>query len=174
MSDKNLGRIKQIRQRTSSGYTADIPIGAQGYLIDMLSGLDLEQELKLGNDHYVTIEEDDDITEIKEWYFSEKLNDTLDYMIQNNKVTYSLLISIRTDTVNDFIIANELNGDNSFLLEDPSDPNSDFLISSKIEVIEITLYKGDMSANQVLHHKLISILENEETGYTKINEQIDP
>jgi len=28
MSDKNLGRIKQIRQRTSSGYTADIPIGA--------------------------------------------------------------------------------------------------------------------------------------------------
>jgi len=95
-------------------------------------------------------------------------------MIQNNKVTYSLLISIRTDTVNDFIIANELNGDNSFLLEDPSDPNSDFLISSKIEVIEITLYKGDMSANQVLHHKLISILENEETGYTKINEQIDP
>jgi hypothetical protein len=56
MSDKNLGRIKEIRQKTSSGYTTGIPIGSSGYLIDMLSSLDLEEELKLGNDHYVTVE----------------------------------------------------------------------------------------------------------------------
>lgn len=174
MSDKNLGRIKEIRQKTSSGYTTGIPIGSSGYLIDMLSSLDLEEELKLGNDHYATIEQTDEVVTIKEWYFSEKLNDSLSAMIQNNKVNYSLVTTIKSETINDYILANDLNGDNSFLLEDPSNPDSNFLILTQIEVIEIILYKGDMEDNQILHRKIITILENEETGYTKINEQIDP
>jgi len=95
-------------------------------------------------------------------------------MIQNNKVNYSLVTTIKSETINDYILANDLNGDNSFLLEDPSNPDSNFLILTQIEVIEIILYKGDMEDNQVLHRKIITILENEETGYTKINEQIDP
>ena len=51
--------IKGTRKKTgSSSYGDFIPFGADGQNIDMVSGLDLEQELKLGGDHLVSINKD--------------------------------------------------------------------------------------------------------------------
>ena len=47
--------IKGSRQKTATGYSDYIPFGADGKYIDMLSGLDLEKELKLGGDHSASI-----------------------------------------------------------------------------------------------------------------------
>lgn len=48
--------IKGSRQKVSaSGYSDYIPFGADGKYIDMLSGLDLEKELKLGGNHSAII-----------------------------------------------------------------------------------------------------------------------
>ena len=50
--------IKGSRQKNSTGNYADyIPFGADGEYIDMLSGLNLERELKLGGDHLTSITE---------------------------------------------------------------------------------------------------------------------
>lgn len=49
--------IKGIRQKEgNNNYSNLVPIGAEGKHIDMNSELNLENELKLGNDHYVEIE----------------------------------------------------------------------------------------------------------------------
>lgn len=50
--------IKGSRQKTATGYSDYIPFGADGEYIDMLSGLNLERELKLGGDHSASIGQD--------------------------------------------------------------------------------------------------------------------
>lgn len=55
------GIVKGIRQKISdSAYSDLVPIGTDGEYVDMLSGLTLERELKLGQDHDVSIVENDD------------------------------------------------------------------------------------------------------------------
>lgn len=50
--------IKGIRQKQSSeSYSPLVPIGSEGKYIEMNSNLNLENELKLGTNHYVIIEE---------------------------------------------------------------------------------------------------------------------
>jgi len=50
--------IKGSRQKnTTGGYADYIPFGADGEYVDMLSGLNLERELKLGGDHLTSITE---------------------------------------------------------------------------------------------------------------------
>lgn len=51
--------IKGSRQKLSTGSYSDfIPFGADGEYIDMLSGLNLERQLKLGGDHSAVIGQD--------------------------------------------------------------------------------------------------------------------
>lgn len=51
-------RIKGLRKKGSDKTFGDfVPFGTDGILVDMLSGLDNEQELKLGGNHRVNIEE---------------------------------------------------------------------------------------------------------------------
>lgn len=102
MSKITQPRIKQIRQKNSSGTypTKGIPLGVDGLLVDMLSSLDLEEELRLGNDHYVEIQDNDDTTVIKEWYFTEKKgNRTIAQMKSTGLITYSTQITITDQTI---------------------------------------------------------------------------
>lgn len=64
-------RIKEIRQKDSEGqFPTTYPIGTDGTLVDMLSGLDNEVELKLGGNHDSYIEEvSDTVTRITETYY---------------------------------------------------------------------------------------------------------
>jgi len=65
-----MNRIKGLRKKTgTSSYGNLVPFGTDGILVDMLSGLDNEEELKLGGNHNVSITTDgvtgnDVITEI--------------------------------------------------------------------------------------------------------------
>lgn len=60
--------IKGSRQKTASGYSDYLPFGADGKYIDMLSGLDLEKQLKLGGDHSASIRQVNGNTVITEKY----------------------------------------------------------------------------------------------------------
>ena len=49
-------RIKGLRQKLSDGsFDSLVPFGTDGALVDMLSGLDNEIEMKLGGNHTATI-----------------------------------------------------------------------------------------------------------------------
>lgn len=50
--------IKGTKKKINGAYGDLIPFGADGQNIDMLSGLNLEKELKLGGDHSVSISKD--------------------------------------------------------------------------------------------------------------------
>lgn len=87
MSDIDLKRIKEIRQLQEHGYSDPIPLGSEGQYVDMKSNLDLEQELKLGGNHNVTIIEEGNKTTIKEYYLHknnssiEEDSDIIDYIV---------------------------------------------------------------------------------------------
>lgn len=171
MSSVNLGRIKQIRPKTNGGFGTSIPLGVDGLLTDMVSGLDLEEELKLGGNHYVQIYETTTSTIIKEWYFSQKMgSNTLEDMRQNNKVTHSVYIAIVSaieyriwDGVSDILWSNN---DTDGIVERVA-------ISSNDQRIQMSLYQGDMEAEQphLLHQKVITITEQNDN--TTVSEQVD-
>lgn len=71
--------IKGARQKTADNtYSRFLPFGTDGEYIDMMSGLDLEKELKLGGDHLSSIEEySNGTTKITEKYAKEE--DTQNY-----------------------------------------------------------------------------------------------
>lgn len=71
-------RIKKIHQKGQGNIFTDYPIGVDSIYVDMLSNLDLEEELKIGNNHSVTVQDvytevDEqsvfDHTEIKQYYY---------------------------------------------------------------------------------------------------------
>lgn len=70
-------RVKGMRRKTSSSTFGNfVPFGTDGIFTDMASGLDLEQELKLGGNQQVTITEpDEDSTLIVETYSDSKGNE---------------------------------------------------------------------------------------------------
>lgn len=92
-------RIKEMRQKNDNGYNTGIPIGTQGYLVDMLSNLDLEEELRIGNNHYVEVEEDSstNVTIVKEWYYDKPKNDS------NAEVLYYIETTITSSSNGDSI-----------------------------------------------------------------------
>ena len=145
MSKQSQQRVKEIRQKRENNTFLSIPLGTDGLLVDMLSKLDLQEELKLGNDHYVQIEEDTIIisdkevqrTIIKEWYFKTfKGSKTIEQMKQNGDITFS----VKTEIIGE---------DN----------------------ITMTLYEGDISDNKILHTKEITI--QQETSFVYINQEVD-
>ena len=71
-------RIKKIHQKGQGNNFTDYPIGVDSIYVDMLSNLDLEEELKIGNNHSVTVQDVYtevneqsvfDHTEIKQYYY---------------------------------------------------------------------------------------------------------
>lgn len=97
-----MNRIKSIRQKNSGGsFNAPIPFGTDGNLVDMASGLNNEQELKLGGNHKVTfstilIEEDNVEIEhdcITEYYYKNNNNPHTD-----SDIAYTIRTVFHTDT----------------------------------------------------------------------------
>lgn len=157
MSSRSIERIKQIRKKEIGGFDSNssIPFGTDGLLVDMLSGLDLEEELKLGNNHhYVEIEdiieqvngEDIIVTQIKEYYLDiPKGDNTIEWLDNNNHILYSIFIRLTNTDIN------------------------------------MTLYKGNINISNKLHEKTVSINETtsivgnnqETTSIIKINQEVD-
>lgn len=87
-----IDRIKGLKQKTgSNSYTNLIPFGTDGALIDMKSGLNLEEELLIGGQHYTSITEnpntgDISITDI----YAEKSEVTAGTAINYYKVETSI------------------------------------------------------------------------------------
>lgn len=100
-----MDRIKGLRQKQSdSSYNSLIPFGTDGVLVDMLSGLDNEQELKLGGNHTSVITEvNATTTSIVETYKALD-NTTATYVVEttiveNNDSSTDITISLKQNDV---------------------------------------------------------------------------
>lgn len=172
MSSVNLGRIKQIRPRQNGSFPASgIPIGTDGLLVDMISQLDLEEEIRLGGNHYVDISQTKTSTIIKEWYFSESKGTTPIEEIDDNIVTYTVITSVinavQTNIVEDHINENilitpDLDGDNFLVIREDVDSN--------VTMIKSELYQGNFETK--LHEKRIYLYEAAD-GQIAVDEQVD-
>lgn len=170
MSDRSLKRIKQIRQKTSEGYSP-IPIGTQGLLVDMISELDLEEEIRLGGNHYVTVYDTPTSTQITEWYFSEPRRDR-ELSQMSDYVTYTVSISIVSAIDYHLVVQHLAEEANEDIIWDSQHALVDRVaISEDQERIDISLYKGDF--DRLLHSKIIYITTDTETGQVNIDEQVD-
>lgn len=170
MSDASLKRVKQIRKKTGSDTYLSLPIGSQGLLVDMVSQLDLEEEIRLGGNHYTTITSTDLATTIKEWYFSQSrgtrtITQMASYVTYTVVVTFVSSVEINityeeTESVDGYKILTN-NGDSLISLQS---------VDSGQQRIDINLYKGDEQT--LLHHKVIYIHESP-MGDIAIDEQVD-
>lgn len=158
MSSNQKERIKGLHVKIGSqSYSPLMPFGSDGQLIDMISSLDLEQELKLGGNHYVELEEDDDndVLIIKEWYYTQpKENKTRAEMSQF--CTHSVVISFIENTAATAIDV----GQGDVLVDEQENGNLIVIEDDQIQSeINISLYKGDLEENNsvLLHTKRIII-----------------
>lgn len=173
MSDASLKRVKQIRKKTGSDTYLSLPIGSQGLLVDMVSQLDLEEEIRLGGNHYTTITSTDLATTIKEWYFSQPRG-TRTITQMASYVTYTVVVAF-ISSVEVYITQEETEADNGYRIITQGPQPLDFLISlqsvdSGQQRIDISLYKGDEQT--LLHHKVVYIHESP-MGDIAIDEQVD-
>lgn len=172
MSSVNLGRVKQIKPRQGGSFPdSGIPIGTDGLLVDMISQLDLEEEIRLGGNHYVDISQTKTSTVIREWYFSESKGATPIEEVDDNIVTYTVIASIinavQTNMVEDHIYENILitpddDGDNFWVIREDVD--------SSVTMIRLELYKGNFETK--LHEKRIYLYEATD-GQIAVDEQVD-
>ena len=171
MSSINTGRIKQIRTRSGADFPTGVPIGTDGILVDMLSELDLEEEIRLGGNHYVDVVQTSTATEIREWYFSEPRG-TRTMTEMSQYVTYSALVSIISAV--DIPLGQTIQ-DGTFVTQET---DGDIIvsrqaISSNEERIEMSLYRYDMNnGGTLLHSKTIYIYEDPLTDRVVIDEQM--
>ena len=80
-----MNRIKGLKQKQGNNSFSDlIPFGTDGNLVDMSSGLNIEEELKLGGNHDVSISSDPSTqrTTVTEFYY-DKTGDTVQYIIES-------------------------------------------------------------------------------------------
>ena len=140
MSSNQKERIKGLHVKTGpQSYSSLMPFGSDGQLIDMISSLDLEQELKLGGNHYVELEEDDDndVLVIKEWYYTQpKENKTRAEMSQF--CTHSVVTSFTENTATTAI---EVGQDNVLLhtkriIINPPNANKIEIAQEDMDIIE--------------------------------------
>lgn len=175
MSSKNLGRIKQIKQKQNGVFpSAGVPIGTDGLLVDMLSQLDLEEELKLGGSHYAKVTQQGNMTLIKEWFCSQSKGNTSIQNIDQSIVTHTCVTLIEEKKLGSPVYLTDQN-DNKIVTQ-----NNDYIITGQIAEekrwteIHMTLYKGLYDSNNpsqnILHSKHITITED--NGETIINQDL--
>lgn len=63
-------RVKGYRKKAETGYEAFIPFGSDGEFIDILSGLNLEEEMRLGGRRNVSFSENDNTITVTETYYN--------------------------------------------------------------------------------------------------------
>lgn len=183
MSSSTKGRIKQIRPRTGGSFSAGIPIGTDGLLVDMISQLDLEEEIRLGGNHYVDIHQTETETIIREWYLSQSKGTTPIEQIDDDMVTYTGLVTI-TNAIQTNIVERESEDTDNPLITwkdgqnyDQSDPTTfgDFIVTREevetyVTTINVGLYIGNFTRE--IHHKTIYIYESLD-GKIAVDEQVD-
>lgn len=93
-----MDRIKGLRQKQANGTFASlVPFGTDGNLVDMSSGLNNEEELKLGGNHEVSIVTNNDVTTVTELYYDD-----------NNNIVLYTVESIITPNANNTTIITSL------------------------------------------------------------------
>lgn len=119
--------IKKLRKKISNSqsindFATPIPIGSQGHYIDMLSKLDLEEQLKIGgnkvtliSNHYVPTSDDPNeeynendpiYTQILE-YYSDQIITTTDLEITDDQVANKVKYTVETLLyMDDFLVDN--------------------------------------------------------------------
>ncbi len=165
MSAKSFKRIKEIRQKTGESFSSPIPLGTNGFLVDMLSKLDLEQELKLGNNHYVNIDQGEDSLIITEYYMSQPREDrSIEEMVTTGKITYKVVTKFLEEQYEeDYLLVNKKEDNNFFALENDGSGcliiQSDKKSKNSLTKIEMSLYDADHLSEGAspLHTKIITI-----------------
>lgn len=155
MSSINQKRIKGLRRysQNDSSFSAMIPFGTDGDLIDTFSGLDLEEELLIGGKKTISFDENQDELIIIEKYYDKE-----------NECRYSKITNLTSASTYQIINADDEEGENSALGYTEEDPYQtvligDFLGKLQLE-IKVQLYKGDIDEDGVLlHTKNISLNE---------------
>ncbi len=166
-------RIKQIRQKDSNNNFISYPIGVEGNFVDLLSNLNLEEELKIGGNHYVTIDEKSSQLIIKE-YYSKLPHSNVNWV---SSITHTVKITM--DTGDLFLIDNvydnnfvSITGDEDVLIIDQS---QDDTITILMELFEgIMDLEGVTDTGVKRHEKTIVISSSSnDSGYTNyvINEE---
>lgn len=96
-------RIKGLRRKNSqNSYDSLIPFGTDGAYTDLLSSLNLEEELKLGGNHSANISEVNNKTVITETY--DRSNKTKQSNIYDNIKSYQVETTIEEDGSNNTTI----------------------------------------------------------------------
>lgn len=170
-------RIKQIRQKTFNNGFLPIPFGADGNFIDMFSGLDLEEELKIGGNHYVQIESGEFDTTIVEYYSNKPITNPTENL---NDITHKVTVTF--DSGSSYW---SVDGQDIFItfqdVMDSSIIGDQIILETQQEekqtIIRIVLSKrnpNQASEEQYIdiHSKVITITQTPENGITryKINE----
>lgn len=152
MSSINKKRIKGLRRYTQNSETPFsnmIPFGTDGDLVDIFSGLDLEEELLLGGRKTISFQEPQDALIITEKYFD-----------RENNCCYSKVSNLTSANTYQVIQATE--GEEEGVLGDVQEDQStligDFLGRLELE-ITVYLYKGDVDEDDstLLHIKNIKL-----------------
>ena len=177
MSSKQRERIKGLHTKeNSSTYSDLIPFGSEGQLIDMISTLDLEEEIRLGGNHYAELYQGNDQTIIKEWYYTEpKGNNTKEEM--SDLCTYSVKTIFSESPTSTAI---EVGEEGEVLVDeaDEDETNNSLIVikDDKLRsIIEISLYKGDFEDEEnsiLLHEKTIIIDPPNTDGIEIITEDL--
>lgn len=93
-------RIKGMREKTSSAvYAPLVPFGTDGKLVDMLSGLDLEEDLIIGGDHYSTINEVDEEATVITEVFAKRADVEAGTAVNYYKIDTTLSMNEDGDTI---------------------------------------------------------------------------
>ncbi len=124
MSDKV--RIKQLRTKTqSSTYTAPIPFGTDGSLVDMFSGLDLEEQIRLGSQFKTTMEQGATMS-FGQGLTGMKITEYFENKNPNSDFSYYRVVSEICDQVEQFIIVTVENDNAEYFLSQlyNTDPNT--------------------------------------------------
>ncbi len=203
MSSKNIQRIKQINQRNDQPFNSQhpfdtIPLGVDGLLVDMMSNLDLEEDLKIGSNHYVEINQINEYdTIITQYYFSQSrviINNgvttirSIEQMQAANKVTHKVVINIAGTSSIKYLSFNGNEAAIGPLQQEINQygldvlPNDTYILTEEMEqtidnttLINMTLYqkaKQGQEYYQKIHQKSVLITKNDFDNYI-IDEQVD-
>ena len=92
-------RVKGYREKTGTAlYSNLIPFGTDGVFVDMNSGLNLEEDILIGGNHYTTIQESSDTTTVINETFAKK-EDVENEVAENYYVKNTLIDESTEDTV---------------------------------------------------------------------------
>lgn len=176
--------IKQIRKKISDtggnvfSNLGQYPIGIDGIYADMFSGLNLEEELRIGGEKDTIITEENDYTSTEVRYYLLSYNNNKPYY--NHNIYYKLLTE-QYKKVNRFL-TDSLELDQT----DPIEPTflrdnntGDFIVfqqpitNTKDKILKITLsiVKQNENIENVIKEKIITY-NNSSDNTIEINEQI--